>query len=368
MPVLGAEPVSPAVGTIARPAGVVRRGTPAPTALRLLRDQPDLQALVVTDVPGADTASTLTREQLSLDMGRVLGSAFRKARHMVTGRALVVDADTSVLKAARLLAGCGSPLPDLVVRGDVWGWVPAADMLDHVVRAFQDAAACDAVSGVMNRDSLDLTLEAWCNAIAHTGHRVVAVVLRAEGLEVVNEIAGRAAGDVVVAQVVAQIVKGAPAGAFVGRVGGGEIVVLGVLPDTPPHRLGAEVEALRQSINAAASTPTQLPAHLSRVRWPTVRSGASVSARGSADPERVVDDARLNLRKLAAAPTAPSRRDPNVPSDLRRSTEESRQARGQGARTHKFLTGIAAVPAQVQVQEPAQGFLSGLAAARNGPA
>jgi len=368
VPVVGAEPTSPPVGSIARPARVVRRGAPAPTVLRLLRDELDLQALVVTDDPDADTAGTLTRERLNPNAGRVLGSAFRKARHLVTGRALVVDADTSVLTAARLLVGCGSPLPDLVVRGEVWGWVPAADLLDHVVRAFRDAAASDAVSGVMNRDSLDLTLEAWCTAIAHTAHRLVAVVLRAEGLEVVNEIAGRAAGDIVVAQVVAQIVKAAPAGAFVGRVGGGEIVVLGVLPDTPPHRVGSEVEALRQVITTAASTPTRLPAHLSRVRWPTVRSGVSVSARGSADPERVVDDARLNLKKLAQAPTAPGRRDPNVPADLRRSTEESRRAHGQGARTHKFLTGVAAPTAQVQVQDSASGFLGGRAAGRDRPA
>lgn len=368
VPIVGAEPTSPAVGSIARPAAVVRSGAPAPTVVRLLRDEPDLQALVVTDEPGADTVRTLTRDRLNPDVGRVLGSAFRKARHLVTGRALVVDADMPVLTAARRLAGCGSPLPDLVVRGETWGWVPAADLLDHVVRAFQDAAACDAVSGVMNRDSLDLTLEAWCNAIGHTAHRLVAVVLRAEGLEVVNEIAGRAAGDVVVAQVVAQIVKGAPAGAFVGRVGGGEIVVLGVLPDTPPHRVGAEVEALRHALTKAATTPAQLPAHLSRVRWPTVRSGASVSARGSADPERVVDDARLALKKLAQAPAAPSRRDLTAPSDLRRSTEESRRARGQGARTHKFLTGAAAPGAQVQVQESGPGFLTGLAAGRDRPA
>jgi len=368
VPVVGAEPASPAVGSIARPAGVVRSGSPAPTALRLLRDEPDLQALVVTDDPDADTVGTLTRDRLSPDMGHVFGSAFRKARHLVTGRALVVDADTPVLTAAHLLAGCGSPLPDLVVRGEAWGWVPAAELLDHVVRAFQDAAARDAVSGVMNRDSLDLTLEAWCTAIGHTAYRLVAVVLRAEGLEVVNEIAGRAAGDVVVAQVVAQIVKAAPAGAFVGRVGGGEIVVLGVLPDTPVHRVGSEVETLRQVINAAASTPTQLPAHLSRVRWPTVRSGVSVSARGSADPERIVDDARLNLKKMALAPTPPSRRDPNVPADLRRSTDPSRRARGQGARSQKFLTGVAAPSVQVQVQDSAPGFLGGLAAGRDGPA
>ncbi|WP_407344352.1 diguanylate cyclase domain-containing protein [Pengzhenrongella phosphoraccumulans] len=368
VPVVGAEPASPAIGSIARPAGIVRSGSPAPTALRLLRDQPELQALVVTDEPDADTVGTLTRERLSPDMGHVFGSAFRKARHLVTGRALVVDADTTVLTAARQLAGCGSPLPDLVVRGEVWGWVPAAELLGHVVRAFQDAAAGDPISGVMNRDSLDLTLEAWCNTIVHTTYRLVAVVLRAEGLEVVNEIAGRAAGDVVVAQVVAQIVKAAPVGAFVGRVGGGEIVVLGVMPDTAAHRVGSEVETLRQVITTAANTPTQLPAHLSRVRWPTVRSGVSVSARGSADPEQIVDDARLNLRKLTAAPAPPRRRDPNVPSDLRRSTEESRRARGQGARNHKFLTGVAAPPAQVQVQDAAPGFLGGLAAGRSGSA
>lgn len=342
MPVVGAEPVSPPVGTIARAALVVRPDASAASVAGLLREAPDAGTLVVVEDPAATTASTLTREQLAGARGGGL-SAFRKARHLATGRALVVDVDTPVLTAARLLAAAGSPVPDLVVRGEEWGWVPAADLLDHVVQAFYDAAACDAVSGVMNRDSLDLTLEAWCNAVAHTPNRLVAVVLRAEGLEVVNEIAGRAAGDIVVAKVVAQIVSAAPAGAFVGRVGGGEIVVLGVLPDTPPHRVGAEVEAVRQVITTAANTPTKLPAQLSRVRWPTVRSGASVSGRGSADPERVVNDARLSLRELAAAPTAPSRR-PLASPDLRRSADDRRA--GQRARTHKFLTGVAAPQAQ----------------------
>jgi GGDEF domain-containing protein len=341
VPVVGAEPVSPAAGSIARPALPVRADAPASTAERLLRDAPEVEALIVVDRPDGDpagvgTAGTLSRAQVAGE-GR-LASPFRKVRHLEAGRALVIDADTPLLTAAQLLAEAGSPVPDVAVRGEQWGWIPAAALLDHVVQSFRDAAACDAVSGVMNRDSLDLTLEAWCNAISHTPHRLVAVVARAEGLEVVNEIAGRAAGDVVVAKVVAQIVAAAPAGAFVGRVGGGEVVVLGVLPDTPPHRVGAEVEAVRQAITTAANTPTKLPAHLSRVRWPTVRSGASVSARGSADPERVVNDARLSLRELAAAPTAPSRR-PGAAAGLRRTTDERR---GPRARSHKFLTGIAA--------------------------
>lgn len=353
VPVVGAEPTSSAVGSIARPARLVRSSTPASRAIRQLRDEPDLQALVVADDLQADTVGTLTRERLRPDLGREFGSAFRKVRHLTTSPAIVMDADTPLLTAARHLAGHGSPMPDLVVRGEQWGWVPASDLLDHLVRAFRDAAACDAVSGVMNRDSLDLTLEAWCSSIAHTPNRLVAVVLRAEGLEVVNEIAGRAAGDVVVALVVAQIVAAAPAGAFVGRVGGGEIVVMGVLPDTPPHRVGAEVEALRQALMTAASTPTQLPAHLSRVRWPTVRSGASVSARGSADPERVVNDARLYLRELSAAPAAPNRRGPNASADLRWSSDEARRGSRLGARTHKFLTGVAAPPESAQDHDAA---------------
>ncbi|GAA3797992.1 diguanylate cyclase domain-containing protein [Cellulomonas soli] len=351
VPVVGAEPTSSAVGSIARPAQTVRGDAPAAHALRLLRDQPDVQALVVIDDPRADAVGILARERPSPDLGQEFGTAFRKVRHLAASPAIVVDADTPLLTAARTLAGHRSPLPDLVVRGETWGWVPASDLLDHLVRAFRDAAACDAVSGVMNRDSLDLTLEAWCSAIAHTANRLVAVVLRAEGLEVVNEIAGRAAGDVVVALVVAQIVAAAPAGAFVGRVGGGEIVVLGVLPDTPPHRVGAEVEALRQALTTAASTPTRLPAHLSRVRWPTVRSGASVSARGSADPERVVNDARLYLKELSAAPAAPNRRGPQASADLRRPSDEARRGAGLGARTHKFLTGVAAPPTSPQDQD-----------------
>ncbi|MGN8246640.1 diguanylate cyclase domain-containing protein [Cellulomonas soli] len=351
VPVVGAEPASSAVGSIARPARVVRRDAPASDVVRLLRDQPDLQALVVTDDPRTDRAGVLTRDRLG--PGLELRSAFRKVRHLTTAPALVVDAELPLLAAAQHLAAQGSPAPDLVVRGEEWGWVPASDLLDHLVRTFRDAAACDAVSGVMNRDSLDLTLEAWCSSIAHTPNRIVAVVLRAEGLEVVNEIAGRAAGDVVVAQVVAQIVAAAPAGAFVGRVGGGEIVVLGVLPDTPPHRVGAEVEALRQALMAAASTPTQLPAHLSRVRWPTVRSGASVSARGSADPERVVNDARLYLKELSAAPAAPNRRGANAGADLRRTSDDARRGARLGARTHKFLTGVAAPPTSPQDEDTA---------------
>lgn len=346
VPVVGAEPTSSAVGSIGRPAQTVRPDAPASDVVRVLRARPDLQAIVVTDDPRAERVGVLTRERLG--PGLELRSAFRKVRHLPATPAVVVDADLPVLTAARHLAAQGSPVPDLVVRGETWGWIPASDLLDHLVRAFRDAAAYDAVSGVMNRDSLDLTLEAWCSAVAHTPNRLVAVVLRAEGLEVVNEIAGRAAGDVVVAQVVAQIVEAAPAGAFVGRVGGGEIVVLGVLPDTPPHRVGSEVEALRQALMTAASTPTRLPAHLSRVRWPTVRSGASVSARGSADPERVVNDARLYLKELAAAPVAPNRRGPHVSLDLRRPSEDSRRGSGVGARTHKFLTGIAALPTSPQ--------------------
>ncbi|WP_448631561.1 diguanylate cyclase domain-containing protein [Cellulomonas soli] len=256
VPVVGAEPTSAALGSIARPARLVRSGAPASHAVRMLRDEPGLQALVVADDPQADAVSALTRDRFRPDLGREFGSAFRKVRHLSTSPAVVMDADTPLLTAASRLAEHGSPLPDVVVRGQDWGWVPAGDLLDHLVRTFRDAAACDAVSGVMNRDSLDLTLEAWCSSIAHTPNRLVAVVLRAEGLEVVNEIAGRAAGDVVVAQVVAQIVTAAPPGAFVGRVGGGEIVVLGVLPDTPPHRVGSEVEALRQALMGAASTPT----------------------------------------------------------------------------------------------------------------
>lgn len=299
VPVVGAEAASPAVGSIARPAALVRRGMAAPTAVRLLRDRPDLQALVVADDPNADTVGTLTRERLTPNVLREFGSAFRKARHVATAGAVVLPADTPVLTAAAILAGCGSPLPDLVVRGEPWGFVPAADLLDHLVRAFREAAACDPVTSVMNRESLNLTLEAWCTGIAHTPNRIVAVVLQAEGLMMINEIAGRAAGDIVLTQVIAQIVAAAPEGAFVGRTGGGEVVVLGVLPEIPPHRLGAEVEELRQAITTAAGTATRLPAHLSRVRHGRDRRAARHRRRPVA---------RRRLRRRAARHRAGRRR------------------------------------------------------------
>lgn len=310
-----AEPVSVEVGTLARPALTVAATLPMAEVEVALRD-PALGALVVLDPRSPAAVGLLSRRRFGevmtgrLGYGRAVLTR-RPVREAADWHPLVVGPESTVVHVAGLAMARPQALlgEDVVVAGDAWGLVSTAVLVAAVVDALVDASSHDPVTSVLSRARLLRTLREWCAAVTGTPNRVVAVLTRVEELDAVNAAGGHAAGDAVLRHIATGLVRLAPTGCQVGRIGSGELLTVGVLPDLPDERVGAVVESLRQRMAQAAQAPRTLTGRLSRIPWPRTLTVATTSLPDWAEPDLVVHDARLALGAARLGARPPLRRD-----------------------------------------------------------
>lgn len=295
------EPVSAAVGPLARQARTVD-GTLSMGDVEVLFRDPELSCLVVLDPAAPARVGALSRRRFGEVMTGRLGFGRAVLTRRPVGEAadwhpLVVGPEATVVHVAGLAMARAQALigDDVLVAGDQWGLVSTATLVASVVEALVDASSRDTVTQALSRDRTMRTLRQWCAAIGGTPGRLVAVLTRVEGLDAVNAAGGQAAGDAVLRQVAAGLTQRAPGGCHVGRIGSGELLTIGVLPDLPDDEVDRTVERLRARLAEAGLAPAGLSGRLSRIPWPTTLTVAAVSLRGWADADLVVHDARLSL-------------------------------------------------------------------------
>ncbi|MBU4215482.1 MAG: diguanylate cyclase [Actinobacteria bacterium] len=309
------EPVSTQVGTLARPALTVAATLTMAEVEVVLRD-PTLGALVVLDPQAPATIGLLSRRRFGevmtgrLGFGRAVLTR-RPVREAADWHPLVVGPESTVVHVAGLAMARPPELlgEDVLVAGDVWGLVSTSVLVSSVVDALVDASSHDRVTSVLSRERLLHTLREWCAAVTGTANRVVGVLTRVEELDAVNAAGGHVAGDAVLRHVATAAVRLAPTGCQVGRIGSGELLTIGVLPDLPDERVGTVVESLRLRMAQAAEAPRALSGRLSRIPWPRALTVATASLPGWAEPDLVVHDARLALGAARLGARPPVHRD-----------------------------------------------------------
>lgn len=295
------EPVSAAVGPLARPARIVPAATSMGEIEVLFRD-PELTCLVVLEPTAPARVGSLSRRRFGEVMTGRLGFGRAVLSRRPVGEAadwhpLVVGPEATVVHVAGLAMARNQSLigDDVLVAGDEWGLISTSALVASVVDALVDASSRDTVTSALSRDRTMRTLRQWCAAIGGTPARLVAVLTRVEELDAVNASGGQAAGDAVLRHLASGLMQRAPGGCHVGRIGSGELLTIGVLPDLPDEEVEPTVERLRARLAEAALAPAGLSGRLSRIPWPITFTVAAVSLRGWADADLVVHDARMSL-------------------------------------------------------------------------
>ncbi|MGY1688936.1 GGDEF domain-containing protein [Geodermatophilus sp. SYSU D01105] len=173
---------------------------------------------------------------------------------LVTGAAVVLDGATLLH-----LVPVEAALTDLVFFGAVLVVVAAmlvraGETNDALVRALQQQATVDGLTGLVTRRVLD---EALAEALegAGSGAGTALVLVDVDSFKQINDAHGHPVGDDALVHLAGVIRRQVRAGdAVVGRLGGDELAVLlpGCVPETATRRAGELLEAVR-------ATPLTLP-------------------------------------------------------------------------------------------------------------
>lgn len=186
--------------------------------------------------------------------------------------------------------------------------------LGGLTRQLQRMANNDPVTGLLNRGGLTKAVEPLLAAAARDGRPLAAVVIDLDGFKHVNDTAGHAAGDRLLAEVATRFQQQLRGADVLARVGGDEFVI--VAPGTDDSR----ARMLAQRLMAAAGTGCSAGAA-------TLGPGDTLSAlisRADAAMYRVKQRGRHSRDRREASPS--DERDGSAESALRilgRSSQDS---------------------------------------------
>jgi diguanylate cyclase (GGDEF)-like protein len=189
------------------------------------------------------------------------------------------EADPGEVALLRQLGKKSSMAAPLVVDGQLWGefYASRGEGLEHFsvmdvaytealaailsgalsraihFEALEHLAFRDPMTGLANRRALDDAAAQVLDRLADApGRRVTAVAVDVNGLKVVNDTAGHAAGDQLLTAIAGLLVRhfSPLGGSLVARVGGDEFIVL-----VPTHSVAAVITAADAFCEAAANLP-----------------------------------------------------------------------------------------------------------------
>jgi diguanylate cyclase (GGDEF)-like protein len=120
-------------------------------------------------------------------------------------------------RALQLLAQSGQPQPEGEVGSAVW--------LQGVIDALVELSSRDALTGLANRRSFDLSLAREVDRVARSGEPALLLALDIDHFKRVNDRYGHIAGDAVIQAVAAALLDSVRPMDLVARVGGEEFVI-----------------------------------------------------------------------------------------------------------------------------------------------
>ncbi|MBV8501549.1 MAG: GGDEF domain-containing protein [Paucibacter sp.] len=150
-----------------------------------------------------------------------------------------IDASSLRLdQALQLLQQAGVALPDVDSHSALW--------IQGVIDALCDLSSKDALTGLANRRSFEMTLEREIDRVARSGEPALLLTLDIDHFKAVNDTHGHNAGDLViqaVARAVAQVVRPMDT---VARVGGEEFAI--ILPNCATAFALVVAERVREQV------------------------------------------------------------------------------------------------------------------------
>ncbi len=289
------RPVAQTVGELAEPAVVVPSSVGLQVLGRTFERDAELRAIVLDR--GDEGLVLLRRADLdpALHLGRGPVTRRRGAEPLrlepaqLTGT-VVVDASTSVLRAAGVLINCSRPLDWLVVTGpgDRIGLAPSARVFETLAQHYAHESLHDPLTGLPNRSHLAERLA----ASLRSPRASTVFFIDLDRFKDVNDQHGHDAGDQVLTEFADRLRHLARADDLVVRLGGDEFALL---VEGPVPRGGRDRVADRICARAAEPFLVQTSDPTGGADVPThVRIGASVGiahtdGTGTTPPEALLD-------------------------------------------------------------------------------
>ncbi len=141
-------------------------------------------------------------------------------------------------QALQLVAQSGRDLPA--------GEPGSADWLQGLIDTLVDLSSRDALTGLANRRSFELSLAREVDRVARSGEPALLLMIDIDHFKRVNDTYGHAAGDQVLRAVAAALVDSVRPMDLVARIGGEEFGI--VLPNCPPPFGATVAERVRRRV------------------------------------------------------------------------------------------------------------------------
>lgn len=153
----------------------------------------------------------------------------------------LIDAEAlDLVQALQLLQQAGAVLPDEAPLGVEW--------LQAVLDALCDLSSKDAMTGLVNRRSFEMSLAREVDRVARAGEPALLLMLDIDCFKAVNDTYGHGAGDQVIRAVATAVAQTVRPMDLVARVGGEEFAI--ILPNCPSHLGRLVAERVRERIAA----------------------------------------------------------------------------------------------------------------------
>jgi diguanylate cyclase (GGDEF)-like protein len=139
----------------------------------------------------------------------------------------------------------------------IFGWRRYRDLAAEIAerrkaeKLARELSEHDALTGCLNRRSIDNAASALCLAAHQRGDQAAFIMLDLDRFKQVNDVNGHAAGDCLLEEAAGRIRSLLPPGALLARLGGDEFAV--VLPVAPNR--GEEIELLAEGLIHAVALP-----------------------------------------------------------------------------------------------------------------
>lgn len=284
---------------LVRPLTVTDGATPM-SELEVLFRSPHLPCVGVHDPDDPTRLGLLTRTRFAEAMTGRLG--FGRAvltrqpvAQVADWNPLVVDERTAVVETAvrAIERPVESRFDEVLVRSDAWQMVGTGELIGALVAALTGRSLHDPLTGLPSRELVRHTMREWSALLHGTQRRLVVLLVDVVEFGAINAAHGEAVGDLVLRALGERLTQVVPSGFLVGRTGGDEFMVVGLLPAAVETRAPAQREELRYSVAAglAGSVEDGTAGTL-----PPVRVVAATSTPGWADLDLLMQDAQRAMR------------------------------------------------------------------------